>query len=54
MHNAKQILWKYKSICILEEITSDQEFFQTARGIRLDFQENLNSDMMVNIWNTLK
>ena len=37
----------FENICLLEEITSNQELFQTVRGITLDFQEDLYSDMMI-------
>ena len=39
----------FENICLLEEITLNQELFQTVRGITLDFQEDLYSDMMISI-----
>ena len=41
MHNVKQTIWKYKFVSILEEITSDQELFQTVTGIALGFEKDL-------------
>ena len=53
VHNVKQTIWKFKFICILEEITSDQEPFQTVSGRTLGFQKDFYSDMMVSNWNNL-
>ena len=39
----------FENISLLEDIISNQELFQTVRGITLDFQEDLYSDMMVSI-----
>ena len=39
----------FGNIHLLEEITSNQGLFKTVRGITLDFQEDLYSDMMVSI-----